>query len=121
MYGVFLIAELGRLKGVLSKTLEYDLLWEQAESIYKDFVGSSFDTETKSEYDCISDYLNTLPKLKLEVGDEVTINIPFTYFIGDEGYHSGKDLNTIEDCMDEVRAEIEAGVLNEDEVFLEVK
>ena len=64
MYGVFLIVELGRLKGVISKTLEYDLMWEQAESIYKDFVGSPFDTETQSEYDCISGYLDTLPKLK---------------------------------------------------------
>jgi hypothetical protein len=120
MYGVFLIAELGRLRGIFKPNLEYDLLWETSEAMYKDFLDSPFNKETQGEYDCISDYLNTLPKAELEVGDEVTINIPFTYEIGDEGYHSGKDLNTIEDCMDEVRAEIEAGVLNEDEVFLEV-
>jgi hypothetical protein len=65
MYGVFLIAELGRLKGIFNPNLEYDLLWETSEAMYKDFVGSSFDTETKSEYDCISDYLNTLPKVEL--------------------------------------------------------
>jgi len=57
---------------------------------------------------------------KLKKGTEVTINIPFTYTIGEEGYHSGKVLKTIEDCENEVRAEIEAGVLNETEVFLEV-
>jgi hypothetical protein len=61
-----------------------------------------------------------MSKGKLKEGQEVTINIPFTYTIGEMGYHSGKVLETIEDCENEVRAEIEAGVLNEDEVFLEV-
>lgn len=57
---------------------------------------------------------------KLKDGQTVTINIPFTYTIGDEGFHSGKVLKTIEDCKDEVLAEIQAGVLDEGEVFLEV-
>ena len=61
-----------------------------------------------------------MSKGKLKEGQEVTINIPFTYTIGEMGYHSGKVLETIEDCENEVRAEIEAGVLNEDEVMLEV-
>ena len=61
-----------------------------------------------------------MSKGKLKEGQEVTINIPFTYTIGEMGYHSGKVLETIEDCENEVRAEIEAGVLNEDAVFLEV-
>ena len=61
-----------------------------------------------------------MSKGKLKEGQEVTINIPFTYTIGEIGYHSGKVLETIEDCENEVRAEIEAGVLNEDEVMLEV-
>jgi hypothetical protein len=59
---------------------------------------------------------------KLENGQEVTINIPFTYTIGDEGYHSGKVLETIQDCKDEVLAEIEAGVLTSgDEVLMTVE
>ena len=58
---------------------------------------------------------------KLEQGQEVTINIPFTYTIGEEGFHSGKVLNTIQDCKDEVLAEIESGVLNENEVFMSVE
>lgn len=120
MYGVFLIAELGRLKGVFNPNTEYDLLWESSEAMYEDFLNSPFNKETIGEYDCISDYLNSKPKMELEIGNEVTINIPFTYQIGDEGYHSGKELNTIEDCMDEVRAEIEAGVLIEGEVMLVV-
>jgi hypothetical protein len=57
---------------------------------------------------------------KLKDGQTVTINIPFTYTIGDEGFHSGKVLKTVEDCKDEVLAEIQAGVLDEGEVFLEV-
>ena len=57
---------------------------------------------------------------KLKEGQTVTINIPFTYTIGEEGYHSGKVLETIEDCKNEVLAEIEAGVLSESEVYMEV-
>ena len=57
---------------------------------------------------------------KLKKGQSVTINIPFVYTIGEEGYHSNKVLLTIEDCENEVRAEIENGVLNETEVMLEI-
>ena len=59
--------------------------------------------------------------LKLEEGQEVTINIPFTYTIGDEGYNSGLTLNTIEDCKEEVAAELDNGVVNSSDVFLEVE
>ena len=48
---------------------------------------------------------------KLKKGQEVTINVPFTYTIGEEGYISGKVLNTIQDCKDEVTAEIIDGNL----------
>ena len=56
----------------------------------------------------------------LKEGQEVTINIPFTYTIGEVGFHSGQTLLTIEDCKNGVFAEIEAGVLTDDEPFLEV-
>lgn len=58
--------------------------------------------------------------MTLENGQEVTINIPFTYTIGEMGFHSGKVLKTVQDCKDEVLAEIEAGVLTNNEVFMEV-
>lgn len=50
---------------------------------------------------------------KLKDGQQVTINIPFTYTIGDEGFNSGNVLWTIEDCKNEVLAEISNGVLDE--------
>jgi len=46
---------------------------------------------------------------KLEKGQEVTINVPFTYTIGEEGSVTGNILETIEDCKAEVLAEIERG------------
>jgi hypothetical protein len=49
---------------------------------------------------------------KLEHGQEIKLNVPFTYTIGEEGYITGKVLETIEDCMEEVRAEIEQGICN---------
>jgi len=56
---------------------------------------------------------------KLAKGLTVTVNIPFTYTIGEEGYHSNKVLNTIEDCENEVRAEFENGAFNENEMSLD--
>jgi hypothetical protein len=36
------------------------------------------------------------------------------------GFHSRKRLDTAKDCMDEVIAEIESGILNEGEIFMEI-
>jgi len=57
---------------------------------------------------------------KLKEGQEITINIPFTYTIGDEGYVTGKLLETIEDCKDEVIAEIDNGI-NGSDLYLTVQ
>ena len=62
----------------------------------------------------------TLNKVELKEGQEITISIPFTYTIGEEGFNSGKVLKTIQDCKDEVLAEIENGVLDDGDVFMEV-
>ncbi len=47
---------------------------------------------------------------KLKKGEMVTVSIPFTYTIGEEGPVTGKILRTIEDCENEVRAEVEQGM-----------
>jgi len=65
-----------------------------------------------------------LPKetkeLKLVEGDEITLNAPFTYQIGDKGFHSGIELNTMEDCITELRAEIDEGNLNSLNVLIQL-
>jgi len=66
MYGIFLIAELGRVKNVFDKNAPYDLLWETSERIYQEFQDSEFNNLNKSEYDAISDYLDTFDKINLE-------------------------------------------------------
>lgn len=57
---------------------------------------------------------------ELENGQEVTVSIPFLYTIGEKGYYTGKVLKTVQDCKDEVLAEIEAEVLNEYEIMFDV-
>jgi len=47
--------------------------------------------------------------VKLKKGEDITINMPFTYTIGDEGPVSGKILETIEDCENEVILELHRG------------
>ena len=51
-------------------------------------------------------------KLKLKEGQEVTINVPFTYTIGEENYLTGEIFETVEDCMNAVRAELENGLID---------
>ncbi len=55
---------------------------------------------------------------ELKPGETVTINIPFTYTIGDEGYYSDKTLKTIEDCKLEVIEELKNNVLEPDNILL---
>lgn len=54
----------------------------------------------------------------LSDGQEVTINVPFTYTIGDEGFKTGKILETIEDCKAEAEAELLDGLSGE--IMMEV-
>lgn len=61
--------------------------------------------------------MSSTPTLKK--GDQVSLNLPFLYTIGEEGPVTGNILLTVEDCIAEVRAEIEYG-LNSDEVFIEL-
>ena len=49
----------------------------------------------------------------LEIGQEVTINIPFTYTIGEEGPISGRIIKTINDAKNEVLGEISQGLVGE--------
>jgi hypothetical protein len=57
----------------------------------------------------------------LKVGQNVIVNIPFVYTIGEEGVYTNKVLKTIQDCKDEVVAEIENGVLSDgSNIFMEV-
>ena len=55
---------------------------------------------------------------QLKKGQEITINIPFTFTIGDVGVNSNKVLKTIQDCKDEVLLEIESGICGE--VFMKL-
>ena len=49
----------------------------------------------------------------LEAGQVVTINIPFTYTIGEEGPISGRIIKTIADAKNEVLAEVAQGLVGE--------
>lgn len=54
----------------------------------------------------------------LENGTRVYVNIPFEYEIGEEGPTTGNILRTVEDCENEVRAELDNGVINGVSVLL---
>lgn len=62
-----------------------------------------------------------MSKTELKTGDEVTINIPFTYTIGEIGYYTNKVISNIEDAKEELRAEIDENNFNSLNLYLEVK
>ena len=51
-------------------------------------------------------------KSKLKKGQTVEIIIPFSYQIGETGAYTNKVLETMQDCKNELIAEVESGDLN---------
>lgn len=62
-----------------------------------------------------------MSKLKLKKGEVVTINIPFSYTIGEVSSFSGRKFETIDDCKEEVLDELREGIVSADSVYLEVQ
>ena len=66
-YSIFLMAQLAVGHGEIDKDLEYDLMWAEAQILLDRFESSKYNTESKSEIDCITDYLNSFKK-PVEIG-----------------------------------------------------
>lgn len=78
-YYLFITLELGRSFGILNADTEYDNLWADALILREEFIHSEYNVESKSEYDCISDFcqnyvqdMNTKKKDEIE---KILINI----------------------------------------------
>lgn len=56
-YQQYLFSCLLKLYDKEFEQLEYDKQWDEISWRYLNFLGSEFDISTKSEYDCIIDYL----------------------------------------------------------------
>lgn len=56
-YNIFVLIELAKSLGIFSNETEYDVIWEQGSKLYDEFKLSSFDNDSKSEYDCMTDFL----------------------------------------------------------------
>lgn len=73
-YGIFLMAMLGQAMGLYDKDLEYDDHWHGATYLYtKEFLGSKYDIESKSEYDCIVEYLK--PKVAEAIAERKRLGL----------------------------------------------
>jgi len=58
-YGIFLMIELARCKGIIDEELEYDLTWENGTGLFNEFQGGKFDRADQPLYECIEEFLNT--------------------------------------------------------------
>ena len=56
-YNEFLFCQLLQLHVEYYRELEYDLLFEAIPKLYKDFQDSTYNMSSKSEYECIEEYI----------------------------------------------------------------
>lgn len=59
-YSIYLMVSLAKINGIMDKELEYDTAWAKGGLLLMDFEASKFNVDTKSEYDCIVEFLNDL-------------------------------------------------------------
>lgn len=60
-YGVFCMAD--RMLARAYKIDGLDIFWAEASTEYEKFLNSEFNVDTKSELDCIDDYVNNTQQL----------------------------------------------------------
>lgn len=109
------VAKFGEECLVLEEEVDCMIYTEEAQ----DFFNETYD-EIENMFDTTCGIMSDREKPTPRKGDEVTIAIPFTYTLGEESYMSGKVLNTVEDCINEVYYELENGFPYGDEPYLEV-
>ena len=64
-YSFFLFAKLAQLINpnlFPSHELEYDIQYESLQLYFNDFLVSKYNTETKGEYECMVNFIKSLPK-----------------------------------------------------------
>lgn len=54
-YSEFLFTQL--LRDVAGVQIEYDVLWEESDAIYKIYEDSEFNNPNKPEYECMVDFI----------------------------------------------------------------
>jgi len=56
-YSIYLMISLAKNNGIIDENLEYDTAWAKGGLLLMDFEASKFNVDTKSEYDCIVEFL----------------------------------------------------------------
>ena len=59
-YGVFCMADRLVYQGISNLDDGLDVVWEEAVGVYNKFLKSEYNVDTKSELDCIDEYLNNV-------------------------------------------------------------
>ena len=62
-YSIYLMVSLAQAYNVMEKELEYDTAWADAQVLLEEFEASEFNVDSKSEYDCIVEFLETKDKV----------------------------------------------------------
>jgi len=63
-YSQYLILQLAQAQNVVDPNEDYDTAWGMGGELLAEFEGSAFDVDTRSEYDCMWDFLITKPKFE---------------------------------------------------------
>ncbi len=66
-YSIYLMVSLAKNNGIMDENLEYDTAWAKGGLLLMDFEASKFNVDTKSEYDCIVEFLEDLNPLSNKI------------------------------------------------------
>jgi hypothetical protein len=74
-YSIFLMSQLLVAHGIIDKDEDYDTMWAEAQTLLQQFEESKFNTDMKSEIDCMTDFCidfkNSMLKPIIEPSDNV--------------------------------------------------
>lgn len=112
-YQIYLMIELAKLANVLPIDLEYDLMWGKGGELYSEFQSSEYDNDSKSEYDCIVEFLDNKAKT-MELDTKIHLDRRLEAakkILADNGFYTDNlwhidDVKAKFDCTDEEAMEV---------------
>lgn len=104
-YGVYAIATQIQSR---SANQDLDLVWQEAIRLYNEFTFSSFNVDTKSELDCINEFMNSKAIEPKRISLDITQLPPNLYFDILNEFKEQHRLNDIDVIVDwDIKATIE--------------
>lgn len=110
-YSFFLFSQLVLLKGFVNTTTEYDVMYDSLYHLYEEFLESPYNVDTKSEYNCIVEFIESL---NTSIRDVESV-MAFANLLYNNHVHNGGVLEYKEyEGLGDLLTEVEVGCLRDE-------